>query len=77
MTKDQKDILAANLDGDGGNYSIVTIEYPADTDGALKIVTRQAESDQCDVDIYDREGRTIETRSFFARLTHDREWRVV
>lgn len=70
MTHDQREILRANLDGDGDSYHIMTIEYPAACVGdpvghSLKIVTRQAESDQCDVDFYDTEGRTVESRSFF------------
>jgi hypothetical protein len=67
MGAHQRDVLKANLDSDGGEYHIVTIEYPCDIHGSLKIVTRQIESDQCDVDIYDTEGRTIEYRSFMAR----------
>ena len=67
MTCEQRKILQSTLEGEGGGYSIITIEYPSDQHGALKIVTRQAESDHCDVDVFNTEGRTVETRSYFAR----------
>lgn len=66
MTGPQNDVLQCVLDQEGGVYTIVTIEYPYNFTN-LKTVTRQVESDQCFVDVYDEEGRTVETRSFFAR----------
>lgn len=66
MTPELRAVLTAIVDGDGGGYKIVTIEYPCDTEGGLKTVTRQIESDVVDVDIYGPDGTTKETRWFVA-----------
>lgn len=77
MTSEQRDILIASVQDDGGEYNIVTIEYPshygfAESDPArrgddgLKIVSRLVESDRVDVDIYRPDG-SVETSGFYAR----------
>lgn len=76
MTREQRDILKRNLEDDGNEYHIVSIEYPcgyhdprtgdARQDG-VKIVTREAESQRHYTDVYSAEGTTAETRSFFSR----------
>jgi hypothetical protein len=66
MTGPQNDILTNLLDQEGGTYTIVTIEYPSNFHD-LKTVTRMIESDEHFVDIYNEEGATVESRSFFAR----------
>ena len=66
MTGPQNDVLQSLLDQEGGTYTIVTIEYPYNFRD-LKTVTRMIESQEHFVDVYDEEGKTIETRSFFAR----------
>lgn len=72
MTKEQREILAANLDGDGNEYHIRTIEYPSSLPGhmkdiCLKIVTQMAESQQYFVDYYNEEGTTLHTERFFGQ----------
>lgn len=66
MTAELREVLKAIVDGDGSNYKIVTIEYPCDTEGGLKTVTKQIESDIVDVDIYRADGTTSEHRWFVA-----------
>lgn len=68
MTPEQREILIANVKDDGGEYNIVTIEYPChygDTGGndGLKIVSR---STRVDVDIYRPDG-SVETSEYYAR----------
>jgi hypothetical protein len=72
MTKEQREILISNVKQDGGEYSILSIEYPSNVEGyglqtCLKIVTRMIESDECFADWYNEQGATINTRSYFAR----------
>jgi len=77
MTQEQRDVLRANLDGDGGEYNIVTIEYPSlyglaesnrdmRGDDGLKIVSRLVESTRIDVDTYRPDG-SVENSGFYAR----------
>lgn len=76
MTKDQRDILALILNEAGDMYTVIGVEYPSFSDDnnasypsgtCVKILTRQAESDQCDVDWINPEGSTVYSRSFMAR----------
>jgi len=79
MTSEQRSILRTNLDGDGNEYRIVSIEYPsgyhdaigdARNDG-LKIVSRMVESSLVYVDVYGADGSTDvqESRHFFERTS--------
>ena len=73
MTREQREILQANLEGDGSTYNIVTITFPDSYRGnpgacdGLKIVSRQIEGDIVDVDVYGPDGVTVDHYCYFAR----------
>lgn len=75
MTKEQRDILATNVQGgDDGSYNIVGIEYPSHpynwraSDGTcLKISTEVIDKTRAGIkvrysDWYSEDGRTVDTQ---------------
>lgn len=67
MTREQREVLKANLDAE---FPILTIEYPSHAKGRddnLKVVTRGAGSDCIYVDFYAFDGATVEQSHYYAR----------
>lgn len=67
MTKELRDVLTQLLKDDGGDYHLVTVEYPCNEHGGLKTVSRMFDGDEHYVDIYRADGTTEETSRFFSR----------